>query len=67
MSEYAEDDENVTDNCDGDKTTQDENGEDSLPAMFYNLLTKTLLFEILFYMQESHISYILKNMRRNFA
>ena len=33
MSEHAEDDENVTDNGDGDETTQDENGENSLPTI----------------------------------
>ena len=38
MSEHAEDDQDVPDYSDGNETTQDENGKNSLPAKVYNTL-----------------------------
>ena len=38
VSEHAEDDQDVPDYSDGNETTQDENGKNSLPAKVYNTL-----------------------------
>ena len=35
MSEHTEDDEDVPNHSDGNETTQDENGKDSLPVMIF--------------------------------
>lgn len=46
MGEHAEDDKDVADHSDGDETTQDENGEDSLPAMSLTILILFILYHI---------------------